>query len=308
MSKLPIDFVTFAGADNRVDMLRDTFRVIRPYFHTIHLLDTGSTDDTPKLAEEFNLNYFRHDGLDNSNWGPTISLALSQIKMGRWYVYMDSDERPSPHMLDRLDEYVSYLHKNNIGQGVIYNILHLDGKHVEFGESVDQHVASWDAEGIIVGGRPKRNPFCKGAINRYFKNNVSTNGPHFGIDSYNKKAAWLPTYYNHYKTQNQAEISWIMCSWPFGRYHGLKKDCPEEQLFMSIAHNHNIPTGQELQQRALAGTLPTEFLEATKAWKDSKSDLLRSYYNWANVYNFKINNKSPYCGDVCCRYRDGIQY
>jgi glycosyltransferase involved in cell wall biosynthesis len=309
MARNPVvDFVTFAGADNRAKMLGDTFRVIRPFFKTIHLLDTGSTDNTPDLAQEYNLNYFRQEGLNNGNWAPTIELALSQVPVGRWFVYMDSDERPSPHFLDQLFDNVRYLEKNNLGQGQVFNILHLDGKHVEFGEDVNTHVQSWENEGRIKGGRPKRNPFCKGAINRYFRNKVTTNGPHFGIDSYNRKYAWLPTYYNHYKTTNQAEISWVMCSWPFCKYHGLPKDSEEEALFQRIAVEHNIPTGQELQARARAGTLPTELLDATKQWNGSKYNLLQAYYNWANVYNFEIRNESPYCGKACCSYRDGVQY
>lgn len=302
------DFVTFAGADNRYKMLGDTFRVIRHHFDRVHLLDTGSTDNTPDLKNEFDLEYFRQEGLNNGNWGPTIELALSHLRVGQWFVYMDSDERPSPHMLAKLPEYIEYLQNADIGQGVIYNIFHLNGRHHEFeGGSADQ-IAKYEAIGILPHKSPPGGIFCKGAINRYHHNTVSTNGPHFGINSHNRRSAWMPTFYNHYKVTNQMETSWIMCSWPYCHYHGLPKNSKEEKLFLQLAKKHNMPTGQELYAKAIAGQLPAELITAASAWKDSKYELLRAYYNWIHVYEFKLENQIPYCGDVCCSYDNGIQY
>lgn len=301
-----LHFVTMAGADNRAELLRGTFQLVKPYFDSLHFLDTGSTDDTPSLEREFDLTYIRYPKLDNKDWGPTIKQSFSRVPDGDWFVFMDSDERPSQNMLDRLRSDIQTCLDNGTTQGRYFGVHHMEGPPTHKPKNqISDFLNPFLNLQPMVNGTPE--VFTKAALNLKGNNEVPSWGPHFGIGALNNRYTWFPSFYNHVKTTRQTVESWIICSYPLLYTHGGVKNSTEHKQLVALANKYNMPTGQELIKAARTNSIPQEMMDLFASWKDSAYEICRYYNTWAYEYKFDARDTLPRCGDVCCLYANGLQ-
>jgi glycosyltransferase involved in cell wall biosynthesis len=84
---------------NEEKYLRECLESVRGVIDEIVLVDTGSTDLTIEIAEEFNANIFHFDWIDDFSAARNFALSKST---GDWILYLDADERLDKNSLDEL--------------------------------------------------------------------------------------------------------------------------------------------------------------------------------------------------------------
>ncbi len=111
------------GADNRYEILKETIEIIEPYFDEIHIVDNGSTDATPELVKiSPKVTYLRIDNWDG-NWTTCYLATIRNVCKGEWFLFNDSDERPSPKLLQE----IRWL--TLVGDRLGYNVFALHSCH-----------------------------------------------------------------------------------------------------------------------------------------------------------------------------------
>lgn len=88
---------------NAAGELRATLDSVRPIADEIVLLDTGSTDDTPRLAGEYGLHLHRQPWDDDFAAARNECLAKTS---GDWILWLDAGERLAPEDAARVREFV----------------------------------------------------------------------------------------------------------------------------------------------------------------------------------------------------------
>jgi len=84
---------------NEEKYLRGCLESVKDVVSEIVLVDTGSTDDTIKIAEEFGAKIFHFDWIND--FSAARNYALSKSK-GDWILYLDADERLSGKSIEEL--------------------------------------------------------------------------------------------------------------------------------------------------------------------------------------------------------------
>ena len=102
-----------AGGDNRYPYLRETVRVSQPCFTTIRIVDTGSTDETASLAAHPSVHFERILGWDD-DWPRAYLQVINGIPENDWFLFVDSDERPSQLLLDHLQHDIAVLRPTRV--------------------------------------------------------------------------------------------------------------------------------------------------------------------------------------------------
>lgn len=119
-----IHWCTMCGADNCYEILKKTITIIEPYFDEIHIIDNGSTDQTPTLVNlSPKISYQRIENWDG-NWAKCYFESIRFVRKGEWFMFHDSDERPSPEMLKNLREITTYGDMHNINTFSVQSCHH----------------------------------------------------------------------------------------------------------------------------------------------------------------------------------------
>ncbi len=104
---------------NEEKYLRDCLKSLLPVSPEFIIVDTGSTDATKRIANEFSVKLF--DMPWNNNFSYTRNYALSKAT-GKWIFYIDADERLSSKSIKELLHIV----KSNIFAGIYCNLQSVD--------------------------------------------------------------------------------------------------------------------------------------------------------------------------------------
>lgn len=88
---------------NEEKYLRDCFVSVKDVVDEIILVDTGSTDNTIKIAEEFGAKIFSFAWINDFSAARNFALGKST---GDWILYLDADERLDQHSIAELKKYL----------------------------------------------------------------------------------------------------------------------------------------------------------------------------------------------------------
>jgi glycosyltransferase involved in cell wall biosynthesis len=90
------------GRDNMGYLLADIVKNCAKYFKTFTIVDTGSTDETAQLpVKVIDLRNW------NDDWVKAYMTSISNVPIGDWFLFMDSDECPSPDLCKNIQAYVN---------------------------------------------------------------------------------------------------------------------------------------------------------------------------------------------------------
>jgi hypothetical protein len=302
---MKLHLIILAGSDNRRQYIVDTIRVCEPHFDFVKLFDTGATDNTITAIldapSEKRLYQFVAPG--PNMWHRAYQAAFDSVPVGDWFLFLDSDERPSRPMLDEIRGQVEYLEKIG-GLGALYpNVLHFDGIAIEAPDR-DPHT--------IISSFPKneaefetRQVWTKRLLVKKCGHvAVSSNGAHAGFSG--GRTAYFPTWYNHIKTGSQLAKSTVYCSWERLDTYSVPKGCGEWQQHEKMRQATGLLTPASLENAIQKNAVTKGMMDLWAGWQHSQYGTLREYYRFAHVYGFKTELAGT-CGKVCCRYNGGIQ-
>jgi len=113
------------GADDRLDLVRETINVCIGYFDTIRISNSGPKILSEKLRQLIpssviveDLNHFLGD-LDSARRS-----LYHDVPNNEWFMWLDSDERPSQILLDNLDNLIFQAELENSTFISFYNFHH----------------------------------------------------------------------------------------------------------------------------------------------------------------------------------------
>jgi hypothetical protein len=113
------------GADDRFELVKNTILVSYKYFDTVRIVNSGPKSLSVKLRETLpnsvmveDLNYFFGD-LDAARRS-----MYYDIDDGDWFMWLDSDERPSQILLDNLDNLIYDAESDRSTSCSFYNFHH----------------------------------------------------------------------------------------------------------------------------------------------------------------------------------------
>lgn len=298
-----------AGADNRHHYIVNTVLVSQGYFQSIHIVDTGSTDDTSKIVGD--VTPVHHHRIENwkDDWIQVYRLAMEQIPIGDWFLFADSDETPSQILLDNISTHTS--HADSCGATIIRmpGILHNDGVpecvpmvefhggpfHSAWAKSHKEYVSL-----LAVG----KHPWTKSnLVRRLGDTDIAAFGGHCGYNQVGDPFYYIPDWYNHYKTPSQLAMSIVLASWKVPESHGIEVGTPAYDDHTMCKKSTGLRTAQDLLWYVhLRGTAPQCMMDLWATWKDGHPTL-QHYYSWAYKYNFQADI-SPVCGNTCCKYNN----
>lgn len=295
-----VNLVILTGADNRADYIRDTLNVSEGYFKEMFVIDTGSTDDTEVIVKHSPARHVPFPEF-HDNWNDAFSRALTVVPAGEWFLFMDSDERPSQVLLDNIVADCEFMQGCNVGIGSIPNVLHYDGRACE----------SPDGKGSSVIERfPKDNRafnqagiWTKSVIIFNEGVRVESNGSHSGFVS-KRPSYYFPHWYNHLKTPSQLVKSAMLCSWCDISTYSVSRGSQEWRDHERLKSETGLKTSRDIDRAIRTNSVPQAFMDLWKSWENSKFETAREYFRWAHVYGFQLTSSQHRCGDICCRYKN----
>ncbi|MDB5388805.1 MAG: hypothetical protein JWM11_4451 [Planctomycetaceae bacterium] len=301
MAQSSVHLCIMAGADNRYKYLLDTVRLSQPFFAAIHIIDTGSTDETESLGQFRNVRHRRLHGWKD-NWPLAYSQAVRDVPDQDWFLFLDSDERPSQLLLDHLANDLLQFDLEGINCAYLPGIMHLSGHPVEC-ETTDLEalLKTWPAthEEFVSSPCWTKRILIKITPETY----VKANGGHCGFFQANERGRYLPRFYNHYKSDREIAASTVLCSWNCLESHGVPAGCPEWQYHNELRESTGLMFAKDFLQLAQSGMLPAVWLEFWKTLEFSTYPALVEYWKFAFRFRFSTQIEPNYCGFACCRYR-----
>jgi glycosyltransferase involved in cell wall biosynthesis len=295
-----VHFRLLAGGDNRYGYLADTVRVSRPYFRSIRIVDTGSTDDTDTLG---NLDGVWYHALPdwNDNWPYAYMTSIDDVPMGDWFLFLDSDERPGQRLLEYLANEIGFLDRKGLNAARIPGVYHLDGK-VEcadparilesWPQSHDEYLQKqWWTRQTLVKRLPSTTAVAFGG--------------HCSFRQTQESFQYLPYHYNHYKSCSQLAASAVLCSWSCLESYAVPVGSPEHNRHEELRRLTGLWTANDLSADIAAAAVPDVLLDYWKTLQHSPYAVLRDYWKYAFEFHFRIELALQPCGQACCHYACG---
>ena len=97
--KISVAMITF----NEEKILKKTLESVKNLVDEIVIVDSGSTDATKKIAEEFGAKFYYESW---KGYGPQRNLAIEKCK-GEWILNIDADEEVSEELKNKILEIIS---------------------------------------------------------------------------------------------------------------------------------------------------------------------------------------------------------
>lgn len=290
-----------AGADNRYAYLRDTVHLSRQYFAAIHLIDTGSTDGTESLGRIEKVCYRRLAGW-RDDWPQAYSEATRDIPYGDWFLFLDSDERPSQHLLDCLADDLQQLENEQQNCAYLPAMLHLGGRPF----SLETHdpatlLAAWPATHEEYLHHPC---WTKRILIKLLPTTfLGANGAHCSYAQAAEQGRYLPRFYNHYKSEHEVAVSTVLCSWSRLEAYAVPVDSPEWRRHGALRESTGLRSASAFLRAVRRGRVPSAWLEFWKTLESSRFPTLGEYWKFAFRFGFSTTIDAGFCGYSCCRYR-----
>ncbi|MBI3901248.1 MAG: glycosyltransferase [Chlamydiia bacterium] len=277
------------GADNRYEMLRDTIEKIEPYFDKIHIIDNGSTDSTPRLADySSKIIYKRIDHWDG-NWTTCYYEAIKEICENEWFIFHDSDERPSPQFLKNLRKIVRWADQGNL------NVLAVQSCHHHYddrGQLCSNYEQVINQPGFVKWNFIKRQNMV-----------IKAFGGHTGFHLSNPRVRLLrefdpQCFYNHYKSTSSTRLSAFAHGFMFpNSMDGLK---PYAAEILSVREKLGIDHIQQLYHMLYTKEIPEPMLQLIANWEFAKAEAREV---WELIIRDQCKfNLCTHCDKPCCSY------
>ncbi|MFZ1289105.1 MAG: glycosyltransferase family 2 protein [Melioribacteraceae bacterium] len=106
---------------NEEKYLKDCLKSVKEIADEILIVDTGSTDKTIEIANEFGAKIFHFNWINDFSAARNFGLSKSS---GNWILYLDADERISDDSIEKLKTIIS----SNENLGVKCSVISLDDK------------------------------------------------------------------------------------------------------------------------------------------------------------------------------------
>ena len=292
------------GADNRGWCLEWTIPIMRKYFDTITVTDTGSTDNTREVCEKNDVNVIDAD-LDKKIMALQHEAFLDTVPTGEWVYWTDSDEIPSRLLLESLPELQEKAKFLGITEYSFPAAGHWFDEH---GELVGASV-KWLLKGDtwpIFGHRGvfKKTQFLQKTEHFVIDyNDTHTSfksfAPPYDGENWKKQHMYMPMHYNHYKgALPTAKSSFILgLSWPDS--HSMKADRMKETAEWNALKQKNGYTHKQIASWSANKNTPQEALDMFAGWKDLPKPLCEVYNH---IFKYEYDGSVPRCTGGCCSY------
>ena len=256
-------------------LLKDIIKNCSPYFKSTTIVDTGATDDTAQLP--VNVIKF-HDW--NDDWVKAYMMAIRDVPVGDWFLFMDSDEYPNLKLCQEIKAFV----KDCDAKG--FNMCSLRGQ---------LHYYDWDGNLEFSRLDPNWRKFV--LVKKLADTTAKAIGGHCSYQQVERKVLDTPPhyFYNHVKSRYTVARS------PFA--HGFRHThsfsyTPED---IAVIEAFKAKTG--LSSCAdFMGYLegPMEHTDYFKGWEVGHSQRI-------NIYDILIKHKKKqfkptFCKGECCKY------
>ncbi len=286
-----IHWCTMCGADNRYEMLKETIEIIEPYFDQIHIVDNGSTDATPTLALlSPKVIYTRLENWDG-NWPKCYFESIRGVCEGEWFIFHDSDERPSPEFLKNLKTITQWANRYR------FNTIGVQSCHHSYSD--DGAVISIYADVISKPGYEKQN-FIKRqdmVINAF--------GGHTGFHLMRPRVRSLwdlnpHFFYNHYKSASSTRISGFAHGFMYPTtFDGLK---PFANEIIKLREELGIVSIQQLFSMLHSKEIPQKMRELISKWEFADREAKEV---WELIIRDNCQFNLPtFCNKPCCAYKN----
>jgi glycosyltransferase involved in cell wall biosynthesis len=285
-----IHWCTMCGADNKYAILKETIEIIEPFFDEIHIIDNGSTDETPTLVHlSPKISYKRIENW-NGDWTRCYYESIRYVRKGEWFMFHDSDERPSPELLVNLKEITQFAEQRNI------NSLSVPSCHHSYDDA--NHVHS-NYDKVLVS----TNSFTKENFLRRENMVIRAFGSHTGFQLFEKKAMPLrkisPSFfYNHYKSSSDVRISVFTQGFMFPTsFSGLQ---PYAHEILRLREELGITEITQLFAMLHTKKVPQPMLDFISKWEHVKGE---PHEVWELIIRDRCTYQLPtHCDQACCKY------
>lgn len=284
-----IHWCTMCGADNRYKILKETIQYIEPYVDEIHIIDNGSTDETPSLVNiSPKVSYLRIDNWDG-NWAHCYEQSIRNVCYGEWFMFHDSDERPSPQMLKNLRSITNWADQNHVNTFAVQSCHHV---YDDNGQGFSTY------ENVI-----DRLGFVKENFLRRENMKISAFGGHTGFNLINKKSYQIrnlsPHYfYNHYKSVSSVRVSSFTHGFIYPTtFSGLESYAKE---IIQLRLELGITKIEQLFDMLHTKKFPQKLLDLVATWQHSGKE---AEVIWELIIRDQGYHVLPTeCDKPCCDY------
>lgn len=272
---------TFAGADNRYDLLKRSVEIASPYFDVVHIVDSGSTDLTASLKEYEKVIYTRYEFFSFEN---VLSTFLRHMQDGDWFIVLDSDEIPSFGLAKNFKAVVQKLGSEGHNCGRTPNVHHYNGK------------PSYHFRTLPKSAEEFRGNECWTKYNIHLVDSLLSfdnfNG-HYSFVRPNQKVCYVPYWYNHMKGDICTSISSTLLGFTYPVSYTMDND--ERGKVINFLQKHSI--GDPIKLKKFIDKRHPELMELIESFKDAKTESLRQVYYWKSK-DFSV--EYLLCEQDCC--------
>lgn len=271
-----VHLVSMTGRDNMAYLLKDIITKCGKNFKTITIVDTGATDDTASLpAKVINL----HDW--NDDWVKAYMAAISDIPIGDWFLFIDSDEYPNSQMCHGIQNFVNDINSKGFNISGIRGYLHIYGwdgnlEHTDLNPAWRKHIL----------------------VKKLANTHAIANAGHCSYQQVEKKETDSPAefFYNHVKSRYTIARSGLCHGFRYPHGHGLDGDT---ELIEKFKSELNLKTCSDLFGY-LEGPMDDSNCEVFKIWATGKAER-KEIHDLLIVH--KKNQFMPiFCKNDCCKY------
>ena len=304
-----LHYCTFAGADNRYPYLERTYETCVDYFDAMHIADLGASDETSRLnardLHDSRVHYRRLPDETISTWSKTLSSAIDDVPVGDWFLLMDSDERPSPMLLEAIRDLVGRSDRDGVNCVHVTGLLHYNGV---------LDAEGWRTPEEWFESRPKtldefqRRPVWTKPmlIKRLPGLTAQSTGPHGHYRQPGMKPGYTPLWYNHYKTESQMAQSYAGFSWQLTHLvtFSVPIDSPAYARHAEIVTRSGLTTVASLLEAIRSNAVPEFVMDYWASLRDSRFVALQMAYRHAHEFHFQVHLTET-CRLSCCAYGTG---
>lgn len=282
--------IIITGGDNRAWCLRRTLPRIVPWFDSVIVTDTGSTDDTSEVCRNNGVTYIQAEARDEI--GMCHEEALSLIPTDEWVYLNDSDECPTHVLLKSLGRLAAEGVALGVTQWDLPCIGHWFSAEGELvGDSAitlkNQFQSILDIDQVFKGTRlvQKKKDFT-----------IHSNSSHYAFDV-SGFTQFMPLPWNHYKGVRGRSQSMFIHGQASPEHHGWFTD--EASEWLGLQKRLGI-TFRDLAGYCGSKAAPDECMEIWMKWKNSEDVTANFIHRF--VYEFGFNGEEPECKEPCCEY------
>ena len=284
-----IHWCTMCGADNRYQMLKETIQIIEPYFDEIHIIDNGSTDETPSLVNlSPKVTYKRIENW-KQDWSKCYFESIRFVCKNEWFMFHDSDERPSAQLLKKLRSLTEWANHHHVNSFTVQSCHHTYDDHGTMSSNYKNVVQTLGHEKVNFLKRKDMD--------------ITAFGGHSGFHLLRPKTKRLreldpECFYNHYKSLSSGRLSTFTHGFMYpSTFDGLK---PHAADILAVREEMGINDIQQLFQMLYVKKIPQKIMDLVAKWENSNGEPRQI---WELIVRDRCEFQLPtHCKEPCCAY------